>query len=237
MKTIDRKLSPKGPNTAKTVRHLTLLAPSDGITYRTSQRLNTAKLKNAPPSKPRNRDRREREYLLPEEVQQLRDAAKKVGRYGNRDSALILIAYRHALRVSELTDMKWEQVDFTSAKLHVNRVKNGDASVHFLEGDELRILRQLRRDNPNSPFIFSTERGGPISTRHVRTLVARAGEVAGITFPVHPHMLRHAKGYQLANKGYDTRSIQAYFGHRNIQHTTLYTQLSAERFRGFGKDV
>ncbi|CAN5514076.1 tyrosine-type recombinase/integrase [soil metagenome] len=237
MQTINRKLSPKQPNTAMLPSNVIAIASAHGTEHSANQSLITAKSTNTPPLKPRNRDRREREYLTPSEVQQLMTAAKKVGRYGQRDAALILICFRHALRVSELVDLQWQQIDFDSAKIHINRVKHGDSSVHFLEGDELRLLRQLKRDTPNSPFVFSTERSTPLSTRHVRTLVARAGEVAGLPFPAHPHMLRHAKGYQLANRGVDTRAIQAYFGHRNIAHTTLYTQLDANRFRGFGKDL
>ncbi len=193
----------------------------------------TAKL---PPRKPKNVDQREREYLTPTEVRSLCDAAKKLGRNGFRDYSLILISYRHALRVGELVDLRWEHVDFAEGKLHVKRLKRGDASVHYLEGDELRILRKLKQANQNSPFIFTTERNTPLSTRHVHTIVARAGDSAGFAFPVHPHMLRHAKGYQLANKGYDTRLIQSYFGHKNIQHTVAYTKLDATRFKGFGAD-
>ncbi|HEY9678852.1 MAG TPA: tyrosine-type recombinase/integrase [Drouetiella sp.] len=231
----DEELSPKGPNTAESsASHRALRAVPDVLTE-PSQTLFTAK-SSRPPLKPTNRERREREYLTQAEVSQLIDAAKKTGRYGTRDGALILLAYRHALRVGELVDLRWEQIDFASARIHINRLKNGDPSVHYLEGDELRVLRKLQRAT-SGPFVFSTERLGPLSTRHVRTLVARAGIEAGLTFPAHPHMLRHAKGYQLANKGIDTRAIQGYMGHKNIQHTVGYTHLSAERFKGFGKDL
>lgn len=189
-----------------------------------------------PPAKPRNIDVRSREYLTPAEAKDLRDAARELGRHGFRDWLLIMMAYRHGLRVGELVDLRWDQVDFKTAKLHVNRLKNGDGSVHFIEGDELRALRQLQRDYPGSPFLFVTERGGPLSERTVHAMVARAGAAAGMKFPVHPHMLRHAKGYALASKGEDTRAIQAYLGHKNIQHTVLYTKLDSSRFKGFAKD-
>lgn len=191
---------------------------------------------NSPPEKPRNADVRSREYLTPAEAKQLREAARKLGRHGFRDWVLIMMAYRHGLRVGEIVALKWDQVDFKTAKLHVNRLKNGDASVHFVEGDELRALRQLHREYPDSPFLFVSERGGPLSERTVHALVARAGEEAGMKFPVHPHMLRHAKGYALAAKGVDTRAIQGYLGHKNIQHTVLYTKLDPNRFKGFAKD-
>ncbi|HIA54792.1 MAG TPA: integrase [Candidatus Melainabacteria bacterium] len=166
-----------------------------------------------PPPKIPNSEKRAREYLTPAEVKSMIDAAKLVGRHGLRDALLILIAYRHALRVGELVDLKWEQLDLDGAKMHVNRLKNGDSSVHFLEGDEIRALRKLRRDYEGSSFVFASERQGPLSINAVHKIVVRAGEVAGIEFPVHSHQLRHGKGYQLASKGVDTRAIQAYFGH------------------------
>lgn len=164
-------------------------------------------------------------------------AAKTAGRHGQRDALLILMMYRHALRVGETIDLQWSQVYLSSAKLHVNRLKNGDSSVHFLEGDEIRALRKLQRTSQDSEFVFSSERQGPLSPNAVYKIVARAGKLAGIKMPVHPHMLRHGKGFQLAGKGMDTRSIQAYMGHKNIQHTVLYTKLDPSRFKGFGRDI
>jgi site-specific recombinase XerD len=191
---------------------------------------------NRPPRKPKNTDRRKREYLTPTEVKELREAAKVAGRHGARDHLLIVITYRHALRVAEACDLRWDQVDFKEAKLHVSRLKNGDPSVHYLLGDEMRMLRALQRRYPDSPFIFCSQKGGPLSSRTVHDMISRAAADAGIKFPVHPHMLRHAKGYQLASKGYDTRAIQAYLGHKNIQHTVLYTKLDPSRFKNFGRD-
>ena len=147
------------------------------------------------------------------------------------------MAYRHALRVGEVVDLKWDQVDLNRAKLHVNRLKNGDSSTHFLEGDEIRALRKLARDYPDSSFVFASERQGPLSLNAVHKMVARAGKLANLKLSVHPHMLRHGKGFQLANKGEDTRAIQAYMGHKNIQHTVIYTKLDPARFKGFGKDI
>lgn len=189
-----------------------------------------------PPEKPRNVDVRSREYLTPEESKRLREAARKLGRHGFRDWLLIMMAYRHGLRVGEIVSLKWHQVEFKTGRLHINRLNNGDASVHYIESDELQALRQLQREYPDSPFLFVSERGGPLSQRTVHALVARAGEGAGFKFPVHPHMLRHAKGYQLASKGVDMRAIQAYLGHKNIQHTALYTRLDARRLKGLATD-
>jgi len=149
---------------------------------------------------------------------------------------MILIAYRHGLRVSELISLKWDAIQLKEGLIHVRRLKNGTASTHPISGPELRALRRLKRDYPNSPYAFSGERKGPLTASSVRKIVARAGVVAGIEFPVHPHMLRHAAGYKLANDGQDTRSIQAYLGHRNITHTVRYTELSPERFKDFWND-
>ena len=106
----------------------------------------------------------------------------------------------------------------------------------LLRGPELRALRKLRRDYPETEYLFVTERGGPMTDSNVRKLVKRAGERAEIGFPIHPHMLRHSAGYKLANDGQDTRAIQYYMGHRNIQHTVRYTELSPGRFKDFWKD-
>ncbi len=149
---------------------------------------------------------------------------------------MILIAFRHGLRVSELVALRWDQVDLKRATLHVNRLKSGVDSVHPLRGPELRALRKLNREYPDTPYLFVTERGGPITDHTVRKIVTRAGENAEIPFPVHPHMLRHSCGYKLANNGHDTRALQHYLGHKNIQHTVRYTELSPTRFKDFWKD-
>jgi type 1 fimbriae regulatory protein FimE len=188
------------------------------------------------PRRLRNAELRSREYLTPEEVQKLIEQAGKLGRHGQRDAALLMLAYRHGLRVSELVALRWDMVDLKQGRLHVNRLKNGIPSVHPLRGPELRALRKVARAYSDTPYVFVTERGGPLTTDSVRKLVARAGEAAGLSFSVHPHMLRHACGYKLANEGHDTRSIQQYLGHRNIQHTVRYTDLSPTRFKDFWRD-
>lgn len=189
-----------------------------------------------PKGRKRNKDLRPREFLTPDEVDALMKAARKSGRHGHRDSTMILIAYRHALRVSELIDLTWDQVKFSTGRIEIFRKKNGTDTIHFLEGDEMRALRKLKRDSVDSPFVFNSERGGPISRYTFNVIIQRAGNVADIPFPVHPHMLRHAKGYHLVNRGEDTRAIQDFMGHKNISHTVTYTKLNNERFKGFGKD-
>ena len=163
-------------------------------------------------------------------------AAGKFGRHGARDRALVLLAYRHGLRVSELESLRWDQVDLKAGLLHVARLKNGMASTHPIRGPELRALRELRRDYPASPYVFVSELDGPLTPATFRKLFARAGMRAKLPFPIHPHMLRHSTGFKLANDGHDTRAIQQYLGHRNITHTVRYTELSPERFKGFWKD-
>ena len=132
--------------------------------------------------------------------------------------------------VSELVSLRWDQIDLGKGLLHVVRRKNGADSTHPLRGPEIRALRRIQRDYLDTPYVFMTERGGPLTDSTFRKLRA------GIGFPVHPHMLRHGCGFKLANDGHDTRAIQHYLGHKNIWHTACYTELAADRFNGFWKD-
>lgn len=185
------------------------------------------------PVRPANSELRPREYLTLAEIEKLLKAARN-GRYGHRDATLILIAYRHGLRAIEACDLEWSEVEFgRAATLHVRRAKNGKPSTHPLRGDEIRALRELRRQTPDSAFVFATERGGPFTPDAINRLVKRIGERAGLPFLAHFHMLRHGCGYALANQGHDTRAIQDWLGHRSIQHTVRYTELSPTRFRDF----
>jgi integrase len=189
-----------------------------------------------PPKKPTNAERRSREYLTAHEVDHVIAAARKAGRHSCRDVALILLMYRHGLRVAEAVSLRWDAVNLQAGLLHIHRIKHGQPAVHPLRGPELRALRQLRRQYPDTPYLFASERGGPLTARAVRHIVLRAGKVAGLPFPIHPHMLRHACGFYLANKGIDTRAIQQYLGHCNIQHTVRYTALTPHRFTQFWED-
>ena len=148
-----------------------------------------------------------------------------------------MMAYRHGLRASEMIALRWDQIDLKAGTLHVARLKNGSPSTHPLRGPELRALRAWKRGQGDAaPYVFTSLRGGPMTRRTVHHVVAEAAKAAGIDFPVHPHMLRHATGFYLANAGQDTRAIQLYLGHKNIQHTVRYTELSAGRFKDFWKD-
>ena len=179
--------------------------------------------------------KRSRRYLTEKEVNKLMDAARKHGRHGHRDATMMLIAYRHGLRASELVDLQWSQIELDSGRLHVRRAKRGAPSVHPLQGDEIRALRRLRREQEASPFVLTSERGGPISSKSWGNHFERLGRTAGMPFGCFPHMLRHSCGFALANAGHDTRALQAWLGHRNIQHTVRYTELAPDRFKLFWK--
>jgi integrase len=201
------------------IAHLKLVAPS-------------TKSRTVTPRRRANRELRTREHLTTDEVERLMEAAKS-NRNGHRDATMVLLAFRHALRAAEIVDLRWDQIDFNSAVLHVRRVKSGTPSTHPLTGRELRALRRLQRESAASPFVFVSERGAPFSTAGFGRMIERAAVVASLDIKAHAHMLRHACGFALANAGHDTRSLQAYLGHKNIQHTVRYTELAPDRFKNF----
>jgi integrase len=179
---------------------------------------------------------RPREHLTEREIDRLMTVARQDGRYGHRDASAILVAFRHGLRASELCALQWDQIDFTRKTIRIQRVKGGDPSTHYLSNSELRALRRLQRENPPGPHLFVSERGGPVTTAWFRKMFARLGERTGMPFSIHPHMLRHSCGFKFANEGKDTRSLQAYLGHRSINSTVRYTAMAPDRFRGWEKE-
>ena len=182
------------------------------------------------PNRKANDELRTRSHLTEKEVEKLLKVAKQ-GRYGQRDYLMILMAFRHGLRVSELCDLQWTDIDFKPGTLHVRRLKGSKDSTHYLEGDESRPLKALQKAS-ETPYVFTSERGGPMSAAGFRKQLSRWGEKAKLGFPINTHMLRHACGYALANRGMDTRSLQAYLGHASITHTVRYTEMSPTRFKG-----
>jgi integrase len=197
-----------------------------------------AKPQNMPPTRQRNQTSRTREYLTPDEVERMIVATRHAdGRLANRDALLIMTAYRYGFRASELIALRWDQIDLKAGTLHVARLKHGSPSTHPLRRPELRALRAWKREQGDAtPYVFTSLRGGPMTRRTLHRVIAEAAKAAGIEFPVHPHMLRHATGYYLANAGQDTRAIQLYLGHKNIQHTVRYTELASGRFKDFWRD-
>jgi integrase len=165
---------------------------------------------------------RTRQYLTAAEIERLMAAARKSSRYGHRDATMILIGYRHGLRASELCDLQWSQIELATGRLHVRRAKNGSPSVHPMQGDEIRALRRLQREQGLSSHVFMTERDGRMTPKAFHALFGRIGERAKMPFPVHPH-----------NAGHDTRALQAWLGHKNIQHTVRYTEVAPDRFKNF----
>lgn len=194
-----------------------------------------AEKRTVPPARRPNAAMRPREHLTEVEVEKLIAAARQgdARRYGHRDATMILLAFRHALRVGELVALRWSDIDFRTARLHVRRLKGSISGEHPIEGDELRALRRLRADDPHGEFVFVTERGAPFTTSGFRKMLTRVADAAGLSeLKVHPHALRHATGYALVNKGVDTRTLQGYLGHANIANTVRYTALDAKRFSG-----
>ncbi|HJU17935.1 MAG TPA: tyrosine-type recombinase/integrase [Stellaceae bacterium] len=174
---------------------------------------------------------RPKDFLSDTEVATLLDAAK-AGRHGVRDHLLILVMFRHGLRVSEAIGLRRDEVDLDHARLWVRRLKNGLAVEQPIAGDELRALkRYLGTRADRLPWLFISERGQPLTRQSVNYLIAVAAGRAGLP-PVRPHMLRHSCGFSLANRGHDLRLIQNYLGHRDPKHTVRYTRTAASRFEG-----
>jgi type 1 fimbriae regulatory protein FimB len=178
-------------------------------------------------------DARRKNFLTEGEIESFLKAARK-GRHRVRNFAMLLLAYRHGLRVSELVNMRIADVDLDTSRLFVRRLKGSLSTSHPLDGDEIRALRAWLRErintpSCNSPLVFLSERG-PMTRQAFNYICAEVGKRAGLNMKVHPHILRHSCGFALANEGCDTRLIQDYLGHRNIRHTQLYTRTAAVRF-------
>ncbi len=182
----------------------------------------------------------ERKHLTSREVERLIEATKG-SRNGPRDRCLVLLMFRHGLRVSEATGMTLDQVDTESRVLHVQRLKHGLNTGQPLRTDELRSIGEWRKQRAEMQppadlnlFFMSEQRTG-LHRSTVNQILHRLGEAAGLDIAVHPHMLRHSCGYALADQGIDTRLIQDYLGHKNIQHTVRYTASNPARFERLWK--
>jgi type 1 fimbriae regulatory protein FimB len=175
----------------------------------------------------------DRKHLVSAEVEKLMDAAKS-SRNAARDRCFLLLLFRHGLRVSEACGLKLSQVDTESRVLHVTRLKAGLSTTHPLRGDELRLIKawlaERAKMKPETDAFFISERRGPLSRKTAWVMIRDYGRLADLAVDAHPHMLRHACGFALADQGADTRLIQDYLGHRNIQHTVMYTATNPARF-------
>jgi site-specific recombinase XerD len=166
-----------------------------------------------PPLKVKNVDRRPRQFLTEDEVLQLTEAAARTGRYGHRDSLLIELGYHYGLRVGEIIALEWEHVDFSNQKIVVRRLRSGAVTHHQLSPKEMDDLSKLRLAQPDSKYVFCSERRGPLTRRSVHSIVSRAGQLAAIPFPVHPQMLRYALIITLVSKGAGLSKIRKLMGH------------------------
>jgi len=172
-----------------------------------------------------------RAYLTEAEVARLIKAAETP-----RDKAMILIGYRHGLRVSELVNLRWRQIDLDAGRIQVERLKDSESGVHPLSGREIRTLRAVRRAQPvGSAFVFLSYKGAPMTRQAFDKLLRGAGAKAGMP-DVHAHLLRHGCGFRLVNLGLDTLSLAAYLGHKQVQNTKRYAKMNATRFDGLWKD-
>lgn len=188
------------------------------------------------PQKRKNRAGKTRDYVLPEEVDRLLKATIDQGAHGHRNYTMILLCFRHGLKLGELVDLQWRMVDFKRKVLHVSRSMNGIDSEHPLSGVELKALRKLRKDYPGNRYLFVSDDGKPLSSRSVSRVISEAGEAAGLKFRVNPRMLRRGCAYELIQAGHNVVALQHYLGHRKILQTLRYVELPSRPFKDFWKD-
>ena len=210
-------VAPAGPLSRRKVKSRATLATPTGVAGRVDGAA--------------DRHERDKDYLGDGEIAALLDAAK-AGRHGIRDHLLLLVMFRHGLRVSEAVDLRRDELDLDQARLWVRRLKGGLSVEQPIAGDELRaIKRHLATRTDALPWLFISERDHPLTRQAVNYLIATVATRAGLV-GVHPHVLRHSCGFALANKGHDLRLIQDYLGHRDPRHTAHYTRTAGRRFEG-----
>ena len=176
-----------------------------------------------------NQHERDKDFLTAGEIDRLLTAAKQ-GRHGVRNHLIILMMFRHGLRVSEAVTVKIDDVDLKRSCLWVRRLKNGLSVEQPIPGDGLRaIKRYLKTRDSQLPWLFVSERGQPLTRQGVNYMIDAAAARARLP-KLHPHMLRHSCGFYLADQGYDLRLIQDYLGHRDPKHTVHYTRVAGRRF-------
>ncbi|SEC65905.1 type 1 fimbriae regulatory protein FimB [Tenacibaculum sp. MAR_2009_124] len=172
---------------------------------------------------------RSKNYLTLKEVRLILKAAKKT-RYPDRNYLIILMMFRHGLRVTEATNLLIKEINFDTSHIWIERLKKGQSVTHRIDGDELRAIRRyLRSRNDNLPWLFINERGNQLTRHAVYQMIKSVAKKASIE-NVHPHTLRHSCGFYLANEGHGIRVIQDYLGHRDIKHTVIYTRITGRQF-------
>jgi len=179
-----------------------------------------------------------RYFLTQKEVELLlAQTSTSTGKNQIRNCCMLLLCYYHGLRVSELLGLKLSDFDMSSGVIFVRRLKNGFSTAHPLNTRVLQAIRTWLKERDklrsakDSVYLFPSPKGAMLTRQTVYLFIKRYGKQANLGIKVHPHMLRHACGFELANKGMDTRLIQDYLGHRNISHTVRYTASNPERFR------
>lgn len=182
----------------------------------------------------------QRKYFTPDEVKRLLDAAHQ-SQHAERNRCLIAMGYLHGFRISELLQLRLSDIDLPTRTLNVHRLKSGFSTIHPILASEARLIRAWLRARQvwavgDSDALFISRSGNVISRQQGYNILNNLGKKAGFSLCAHPHMLRHACGYALADNGVDTRLIQDYLGHRNIRHTVLYTASNAARFEGVWRD-
>lgn len=149
---------------------------------------------------------------------------------------MLMMCFMHGLRVSELSLLKLHDIELANKVIFISRLKNGFSVQHPLQERELAALETWLKKRPGylgaeSDYLFLSRHGKNLSRQQLYRIFRMAGKAANISVDVHPHMFRHACGYALADKGCDTRLIQDYLGHKNIQNTVIYTASNAARFK------
>lgn len=178
----------------------------------------------------------QRKYLTQTEVESMLEMTK-LGGNPERDYCLLYMSFIHGFRVSEVCHLRLSDLDLVHGSVYIHRMKNGFSTSHPLLRNEiraikawLRVRKQMR--GADSDWLFLSQMGGALTRQRIYQLINQLGKKARISVVSHPHMLRHACGFALADRGIDTRLIQDYLGHRNIRHTVRYTASNAERFDG-----
>jgi type 1 fimbriae regulatory protein FimB len=181
--------------------------------------------------------KRRREHLTQEEVDKLLAASRTSSRNPVRDYCILLLMFRHGLRVSELCSIKLSDINVDTKEFYVHRLKDCDSGPHEFYNGESQAVRAwlVERAKMNPPetvdVLFISERRRPLSRITIWLMIRQTAEAAGLEhLEIHPHMLRHSCGYALVNKGTDIRIIQGYLGHRSISSTVRYTKLDSKRF-------